>query len=391
MRHVLAAVLILSTMACGGSATGGGDDVPGEVDAGAGRDGGGDPGSERWVTGYYVGYQRDLYPPAAVDYASLTHLVVGRITPRADGGLTSTFDIDATQGPAMARDLATRARAAGVTSILMIGGAGEHDNWVSAAAPARRTAFVGNLLAAMDAYGYDGLDLDWEPITAADEAPLRQLIADLRAARPSIVLTLPVGWVGGGETVSPFYAQVARQLDQINLMTYSMADAWPGWVTWHSSALRGAGARNPSSVGSSIDAYRGAGVPAGKLGVGIGYYGSCWAGGATAPGQEPTGGVVASDNEMSYAAIMDTYHQPSAYQYDPTAEAPYLAWAGGNGPRRCTFLSYEDERSIAAKGAYVRAEGLGGAIIWTINQGYRSAAAGGARGALLTATAAAFR
>jgi chitinase len=349
----------------------------------------GDPG--HWVSGYYVGYQRDLYPPAAVDFASLTHLIVGRITPTATGGVTDTFDLDATQGPAMAKDLATRAHAAGVKAVLMVGGAGEHDGWVGAASAAHRAAFVQALLGAMDGYGYDGLDLDWEPIDAADEAPLRALIHALRTARPGVILTMPIGWVNANfPQVTGLYAQVAPDLDQLNLMSYGMADSWDSWDSWHSSALAGQGGTTPSSVSSSLDAYVAGGVPAAKLGAGIGFYGSCWTGGVTAPHQAPNGGsVVASDNEMSFAAIMDTYFQQAAYHYDAAADAPYLSWPGGHGPRGCTFLSYEDERSIAAKGAYVRAHGFGGAMIWTINQGYRVGAPAGQRNTVLTATAAA--
>ncbi|WP_246483461.1 hypothetical protein [Paenacidovorax monticola] len=36
-----------------------------------------------------------------------------------------------------------------------------------------------------------------------------------------------------------------------------------------------------------------------------------------------------------------------------------------------TYLSYEDERSIAEKGKWVREQGLGGTLVWTINYGYR--------------------
>ncbi len=33
-------------------------------------------------------------------------------------------------------------------------------------------------------------------------------------------------------------------------------------------------------------------------------------------------------------------------------------------------MSYEDATSIAAKGAWVKAQGLGGTIIWAIGEGY---------------------
>ena len=35
-----------------------------------------------------------------------------------------------------------------------------------------------------------------------------------------------------------------------------------------------------------------------------------------------------------------------------------------------TNLSFEDERSIAEKGKWVREQGLGGTLVWTINYGY---------------------
>ncbi|MDZ4234160.1 MAG: hypothetical protein U1C73_10470, partial [Dietzia sp.] len=36
------------------------------------------------------------------------------------------------------------------------------------------------------------------------------------------------------------------------------------------------------------------------------------------------------------------------------------------------FLSYEDERSIAAKGDYTHETGLGGTIVWVLNYGARA-------------------
>jgi GH18 family chitinase len=52
-------------------------------------------------------------------------------------------------------------------------------------------------------------------------------------------------------------------------------------------------------------------------------------------------------------------------------------------------VSYEDETSILAKGQYVRDQGLGGTIVWTIvwniNQGYLPDAAPGSRDPLMAA------
>lgn len=331
----------------------------------------------RWVSGYYVGYQRDLYPPAEVDFTSLTHLMVGRIEPRADGSLATHFDIDDVAGPAMARDLAGRAHDAGVVPVLMVGGAGVY-TWADASSDTNRAAFVANLLAVMDDLGFDGLDLDWEPIATEDQPLLRALAEDLRAASPGIVLTIPLGWVNANfPDVDAFYADVAPLFDQVNLMTYSMAGAWGGWQSWHSSALAGETASTPSSVSSSIDAYLAAGVPAAKLGIGIGFYGECWSS-VTGPGQD--GPVYeAGDNAMSYTNIMASYFDATAREYDDAASVPYLSFSTPTGPEGCTFVSYDDPESIAAKGAYVREAHLGGAIIWTINQGYIATNPAGSR------------
>jgi chitinase len=66
---------------------------------------------------------------------------------------------------------------------------------------------------------------------------------------------------------------------------------------------------------------------------------------------------------------MASYYASSAYHYDSAADVPYLTLSGSNA-ETCTFVSYEDETSLAAKGAWVKAQGLGGIIIWTISEGY---------------------
>jgi chitinase len=328
-----------------------------------------------WVTAYYVGYQQHLLPPEKVDFRAITHLVVGRVTPNHDGTLNTTMDIDPLRGPALARDLVRRAHAAGRKALLMVGGAGEHARWRAAVAPSTQPTFVRNLAAALrDLGGYDGLDLDWEPIEEGDKPLLLALVRQLRAAVPGIVLTVPVGWVNVNTDlpVSRFYPELASVVDQMNVMTYSMADAWGwGWKSWHSSALDGAGGSTPTSVIASLEGYARAGVPRAKLGAGVGAYGSCWTGPVTGPGQEPRSSrVVASDNEMSYANIMARYFDASALRYDARAQASYLSFGVGRGPKACTFLSFEDERSVTAKARWLRDRGYGGVIVWTLGQAY---------------------
>lgn len=321
--------------------------------------------------GYYAIYQRSMMPIGQIDWNAMTHLAVGAVLPRANGSLDTTFYVDATHGPTIAKHLASAARAHGVTPILMVGGAGVHDGF-AAAATNHRAKLVKNLLAVMKSEGFAGLDLDWEPVHRVDQAPLRELVDALRRQAPHAILTMPVLWVTKTfPRVPKLFGTLADKLDRIDIMSYGMAGAYQGWKTWHSSALKGATATTPSDVALNINAYEKAGVPAHKLGVGAGFYGTCWTGGVTGPDQKiGNSSIVADDGTMSYRHIMARYYSKSAYHYDRTAQAPYLSFKAPTGPQKCTFLSYENPRSVAAKGAYAEKRGLGSEVIWTINQGH---------------------
>ncbi|MBX7194622.1 MAG: glycoside hydrolase family 18 protein [Sandaracinaceae bacterium] len=365
-------------------------------DAGMGVDASHPPASGVWVLGYFPGYQRDLLPAEEIDFTSMTHLVVGAAIPRADGTLETSFDLDPTNGPAFARDLATRAHAAGREAILMLGGAGAHDGFAAAAAPGTRDVFVASILATMDELGFDGVDVDWEPIPPEDEADFEALVHALRLARPGMRITIPVGWANANfPDVGAVYGRVAADADRLNVMSYDMAGPWDGWQSWYTSALDGESPTTPSSIDTSVTAYLAAGVPAAKLGIGVGFYGDCWTG-VSGPRMSTAGAsLVASDNTMSFEHIVGAYYASltdpgAAYHYDAETEQPYLSFAAPHGPEGCTFVSYEDPASIAAKGAYVRSHGLGGAIIWAIPEGHVRAAPAGMRDPLLAAMRTAF-
>jgi chitinase len=344
----------------------------------------------RWVQGYYVGYERDLYPIGEVDFSALTHLMVGRARPAAGGGLIADFDIDAVEGPQWAQTAVIAAHAAGRKAVLMIGGAGEILGWRDAATEANRPQFVASLLAAVDRFGFDGLDLDWEPLEDADRPAFQALAQALRTARPQLFLSVPLGWVNANfaDAPDPYWGQIAPLFDRIDVMTYDMAGDWDGWQSWHNAALDGAGPATPSSVASSIAYYLASGVPAAKLSMGLAFYGVCWQG-VTAPRQ--TGGhVAASDGTMSYASILAGYATPVAQAWDAQAHVPYLSSVAPLGTAGCNFVSYDDAHSIADKGAFARAQGLGGTIIWTISQGHLGDRPAGQRDPLLDAVRAAF-
>jgi chitinase len=330
--------------------------------------------TQRWVLGYYVGYQRDLMPANDIQWAAMTHIVVGPVNPNSDGTLDTSFDINDAAGPKMAKNLAAKAKAHGVLPMLMIGGAGEHDQF-RAAAQNHLATLIDNLVSTMRDLGFRGLDLDWEPINSSDQKYVGRLVDGVRDRLPNAVLTMPVMWVTKTfPHVPSFYGTIAKKLDRISIMTYGMAGPWDGWKTWHSSALTGASAKMPSAVDLNVASFRKAGVPRAKLGVGIGFYGTCWTGGVTGPRQAIGNSTVsADDNAMSYTKIMSSYYEKSAYHYDTKAKVPYLGFSAPHGPQNCTYVSYENTRSVKAKAKWARARGLGALIVWTVNQGHELA------------------
>lgn len=383
-----------------GSTTGGNSEFPttpgaeGTTGGTTGSSSGSTTGaSSLWVMGYHVGYQNSLLAASDIDFDGLTHLVVGRALPQANGDLATHFDIDNSNGPIFADNAVTAAHAHGKKAILMVGGAGEYANFVSAGSTTQtRQALAQSIITFAKAHDFDGVDIDWEPIQPADEEPVLALLDDLRAGWPDALITIPVMWfnanLGGARS---FYGDLAERVDQMNIMSYEMAGTYEGWNSWHSSALDGEGGNYPTSIQYSVDTYRSAGVPASKLGLGIGFYGLCYSGSVTAPRQALSGStIVASDNTMSYSRIMDAYFTAEDDHFDNSAKVPYLSFdsvkTGPGNATGCRYISYDDERSIEAKAAFVKANGLGGAIIWTVAQGYRSSQAAGLRHPLLQAT-----
>lgn len=340
-----------------------------------------------WIMGYYAGYARDDYPVAAIDWDSLTHIAVAFYLPDNSGTLDERLYIDEVGGPALAREIIAAAHAHGKKALASIGGAAMHGFWVSSASEDNRATFVANLVDIVARYGYDGLDLDWEPILPADTGDVLALVSELRAALPDAILTMPVGFENANlPSDLSLYAQLSNSLDQINAMTYGMAGDYPGWRSWHSSALYQSDSATPTSVDVTVNAYLAAGVPAEKLGVGAGFYGLCYSPPVTGPLQRlGTSTVIADDYELTWTNIVTTYDIDGAGNWDALAHAPYLSFETASAPLGCSYISYEDEQSLTDKAAYIVARKLGGIIIWTINQGYLPAAPTGVRNPLLRA------
>ncbi|ULJ76093.1 hypothetical protein [Rhizobium gallicum] len=54
---------------------------------------------ERWLAGFYPGWEYEFYPPELIDFSSLTHVVMFSVVPENDGSLDTSFFMDSMTGP----------------------------------------------------------------------------------------------------------------------------------------------------------------------------------------------------------------------------------------------------------------------------------------------------
>ena len=337
----------------------------------------------KWVSAYYAGWMQGYLPPSAIDFGAFTHIMFFSIEPSGAGALDGSGNGITTEA---SHALVTAAHAAGKKVLVTCGGFGTDQGFVSSTSSANVNTFVTNLVNFVMTNGFDGIDLDWEPVTSTAQFQVfvPKLRAALDAAKPGLLLTI------AAVPDDIVIASVAGSFDQINLMTYDLSGSWPGWVTWHNSPIYDGGFRFPStgelvpSANGAVDAFVAAGVPKAKLGIGTDFYGYVWTG-VSQPRQAWTGNGPDVASNVAYSDLMQTY---SAYPmlWDTAAGAAYISIPTGSGK----FISLDNEKTMFAKADYVNSKSIGGMIIWELGGGYQASAPAGQRDRLLQAVKQAF-
>jgi chitinase len=235
---------------------------------------------------------------------------------------------------------------------------------------AGREAFAISVAELTNYFSTDGIDIDWEfpaaegypghPYSAADRDNFTALIAMLRQQ------------LGKGKEISflaacfsPYLRQsiywkaVMALADRANLMTYDIIGSRNKLTGHHanlySTSWQQESADNAIRYLDSLD------IPPGKIAIGVAFYGREFTGVPSAANGLHQPGRFKRFVTMKEIRKNFTAKNGYTIYWDKEAQAPYIY-----NPSRKTYLTYDDERSVEAKAAYVKEKQLNGIMFWEL-------------------------
>jgi len=325
--------------------------------------------SLHWVTGYWHSPRTASELPAAeIEYSALTHVVHYALIPNSDG----SFEPKSLQAVTKyAHELVSTAHQNGVRVLLGVTQTTYGGDYAGATRPSVMPRFIANILRIVDQYGYDGVDIDWEPNIepASFIAFVPALRKALDAQSPNLELT------GAFWEAPPYLIRVQDAFDQINIMAYDNCAPGDGF-SWYNAALYNTGIRRRRTVDWRVRQFTSV-IPSRKLGLGIPFYGYVWSGGTGTS----TGGVSRPGQRwrtppamhpMDYREILtDPALWDARYQRrdEAAGKVPFLS-IDRHDSQKDMFVTYDDEISVSRKVLYAKAHSLGGIMIYELSGDY---------------------
>ncbi|GAA5908412.1 hypothetical protein JCM8208_006186 [Rhodotorula glutinis] len=258
----------------------------------------------------------------------------------------------------------------------------------------KRAAFANTIKTWMRVYGFKGVDLDWEfsgrqgagnnIVSPSDSASYLAFLAKLRSTLGTdlyISAAVPAaGITGPSGTVLSDVSKFAAYVDWIQLMTYDYYGAWSA-TTGANSPLYTCDAGS-DSIDATVKRWLAAGFPGCQIVLGVPSYSQRWKTLKTslkttrynglsttsfqalaATGQPDNLGWSTKELVATKLLSKDLKTGSSGYTryFDDCTKTPFLFSPAGN---RKLFITYEDDQSWAAKGAYAKAKGLAGVAVY---------------------------
>jgi len=239
-----------------------------------------------------------------------------------------------------------------------------------------RKVFIESAVKFIEKYKLDGLDIDWEyPGMPGDNHRFRPedkqnytlLLKELRARfdheEKRLHRHLVTSIATGASTdflEHTEMAKVQRYVDTVNLMSYDYyVPSWDKTTGHHAPLFTNSADPKKISADRTVQEYENAGVPPGKLVLGVPFYGKSW-------NQVPDSnhglfqaGKEAPNAYLPYSALISLENSGYVRYWDAQSSAPYLY-----NQTTQTFISYDDPESLKKKCEYVLDHKLAGVMFW---------------------------
>lgn len=262
--------------------------------------------------------------------------------------------------------------------LISIGGWSWSENFSNAVlTDTSRIAFAKSAIDIVRKYDLDGVDIDWEfPGMPGEEGNIyrpedkqnftlmfQEFSRQIKIAEQEIdrrlLLTTAVG-AGSSFVANTEMDKVQQYVDYINLMTYDFGS--DSLARFHTNLYPSGKFTNERSIERTVTEYTAAGVPASKLVVGIAFYAHVY--NMTSSEGKGFGERVvsrATGQKSGYTFIKDSLVNNSGYRryWNKKARAPYLF-----NKINKQFVTYDDEKSVAAKCEFAKKHQLAGVMFW---------------------------
>lgn len=246
----------------------------------------------------------------------------------------------------------------------------------------RMNGFIYDAIEFLRKYNFDGLDIDWEyPKGADDKAAFISLIKEMRLAfegehksAESAQLLLTAAVPASSDAIAAGYdvPELAKYLDYINVMAYDFHGQWEKQVG-HNAPLfpldSASSAEKKLTVDFAAKEWVRQGAPLEKLLIGMPVYGRSFTLADPAKfdvGSEVIGGGTAGrytgeEGFLSHYEICDFLQEANTtLVWDNEQQVPF-AYHGDQ------WIGFDDERSLRTKIDWLKKEGFGGIMIWSVD------------------------
>lgn len=245
----------------------------------------------------------------------------------------------------------------------------------------RQSLFVFNAIEYLRKMKFDGLDIAWEfPRGAEDKEKYTTLIKDLREAfdgeakaaeKPRLLLTSAVP--ASFEAIAAGYdvPEINKYVDMLNIMTYDFHGNWERQVGHNSPlfSLYSASAYHKKlTVDYSANEWVKKGASKEKLLIGIPTYGRTFTlsnttltdiGAPAIDGGKP-GNYTKEPGVLAFYEICDMLKSGATLVWDNEQMVPY---AYNNDQ----WVGFDDQRSLKLKVQWLKQNGFGGVMVWSID------------------------